>query len=744
MARETNKIKVRVPGEDGEWELTPLETSPCTLACPTRINARGYVSLIADGRFAEALTLIRERNPFPGVCGRVCPRPCEAACTRGRYDDAVAICALKRFVADVEMKRGLNPASPVRIHRAEKVAVVGAGPAGLSAANELARLGYPVTIFEAKSEPGGMMNLIPGFRLPPKVVEREARAILDGGIELVTGTEFGKDVTWNTLKRRGFKAILVSTGAWRPVWKWGAPGAKGVFHAIDFLRNAALEVEDRQVAVAGDGMMALDAARTALRLGAKRVALVIGRSRELAPVHRDDLVEAEREGVKVLFLARPSRLVVRGSKLVGVRFVRMKESAPDATGRRAVCEISGSEFTGEFDVFIDAYARGIDVALARASKLGLKLTDAGTVCIDPGTSGAGSKGVFAAGDLVTGPRSVVEAIASGQKAAYGIHEYLSGERIHSPLDLTADESMAGREFNLERLPESKKPRQPMPLEGAKASRSDFREVEKGYQVQVARREAQRCLRCGPCTECALCVDICEKKDLLLRVSDDLSIDVHAGREFWSRMPERVTIAFGDETAEAAPVRTICVVNETLCTGCGRCEEVCEYKAVHVEARPDGGFVARVDELACKGCGTCAAVCATGGIGQLNFESSSIRRQLDSIGPSRSKVLFACHWAKPATVDLPEDVVLIETMCAGRVSPSLILDALLRGASSVMICACRENECHYGFGQRTGMESLDRSRELLELFGYDAATLVEEHCGRDDFSKIVGKWARKSK
>lgn len=744
MARESDKIKVRIPHEETVWELTPLETSPCTLACPTRINARGYVSLIADGRFAEALSLIRERNPFPGVCGRVCPRPCEAACTRRGYDEAIAICALKRFVADVEMKRGINPAVPARIHRVEKIAVIGAGPAGLSAANELARLGYPVTIFEARNEPGGMMNLIPGFRLPHKVIQREARAILDAGVELVTGTEYGKDVTWSALKRRGYKAILISTGAWRPVWKWGASGTRGVFHALDFLQNAALEVEDKDVVVAGDGMMALDSARTALRLGAKRVTLVIGRSRALAPVHRDDLVQAEKEGIKTLFLARPSRLVTRGKKLGGVRFVRLKEGAPDATGRRAVSEISGSEFTGDFDVFIDAYARGIDVAGARALKLGLRLTDAGTVCIDPETSGAGSKGVFAAGDLVTGPRSVVEAIASGQKAAYGIHEYLSGERIPSPLDLTIDEAIAGREFTLERLPEVKEPRQAIPLEGAKARGSDFREVEKGYQAQVARSEAERCLRCGPCTECALCVDICEKKDLLLRVSDDLAIDVHAGREFWSRMPERVTIELGEETAEALSVRTICMVDESLCTGCGRCEEVCGYKAVHVEARPDGVFIARVDELACKGCGTCVAVCPTSALGQRNFESSLISSKLASITPSRTKVLFACHWAKPATADLPEDVLLIETMCAGRVPASLVLDTVLRGASAVMVCGCREDECHYGFGKRTSMEAMERSRELLELFGYDAAILTEEHCSRDEFLEVVGKWAGKGK
>jgi len=743
MAGRSEKIKVRIPREEAAWELTPLETSPCTLACPTRINARGYVSLIADGRFAEALALIRERNPFPGVCGRVCPRPCEAACTRRAYDEAIAICALKRFVFDLEMKRGINPAVPARIHRREKVAIIGAGPAGLSAASELARFGYPVTIFEAKDEPGGMINLIPQFRLPHAVVKREARAILDMGVELVTGTRFGKDVTWDELKGRGYKALLLGTGAWKPVWKWGASGTKGVVHALDFLEHAALEVEDKRVVVAGDGMMALDCARTALRLGAKSATLVIGKGRALAPVHQDDLVQAEREGVKVLFLARPSKLVEKGGRLAAVRFVRLREGAPDATGRREIREISGSEFMGEFDIFVDAYTRGID-ARGLGSELGLSMSPAGAIAVEPGTGAAGEKGISAAGDLVTGPRSVVEAIASGQKAAYGIHGYLSGVSIASPFDLTIDESISHREFTLERLPEAREARERMPLEEARARKSDFREVEKGYSAQVARREAQRCLRCGPCTECAVCVDICEKKDFLLRVSDDLVVDVHAGREFWSRVPDRVVIELDDERAEASAIRTICAVDERLCVGCGRCSEVCGYKAVQVEAGPGGLFIARVDELACKGCGSCVAVCPTGAIGQRNFELGSIVAKLASIEPSRTKVLFACHWAKPSKVDLPKNVILIETMCTGRVPASLIVDAVLRGAAAVMVCGCGEDECHYGFGRRLGGNAVRQSRSLLGLLGYDPKIVGEETCSRDGFAAVVKKWAGRAR
>ncbi len=743
MEKDAGSIIMRDPRDARSWTLVPLETSPCTLACPTRINARGYVSLVSDGKLAEALALIRERNPFPGVCGRVCPRPCEAACTRGKYDDAIAICALKRFVFDLEMKRGINPAVPARIHRTDKVAVIGAGPAGLAAARELSALGYPVTVFEAKDRPGGMMNLIPGFRLPRAVVAREARAILDAGIELVTGTEFGKTVTWNQLKRRGYRALLLGTGAWRPAWKWGRPGVAGVVHSIDFLMHAALEVEDARVVVAGDGMMALDCARTAARLGAKNVTLVIGKSRGLAPVRAEDLAQAEQEGVKTLFLVRPSRVIAKGKKLAGVAFVKLEERASGATGRRDAIEITGSGFEGAADIFVDAYGRGIDVK-GFGSGLRLSTTPAGAVAIDPATSAAGVDGVFAAGDLVTGPRSVVEAIASGQKAAYRIHHYLSGEAIESPLDLTIDAGISHREYMLEAAAGAKTRREPMPLESPAARMKAFDEAEKGYETQAARREAARCLRCGPCGECEVCVDICEKKDFLLRVGDDLTVNVHAGREFWSSSPERVVLELGSERSEATPLRTICAVDETVCVGCGRCADVCGYKAVQVEARPGGRFTARVDDLACKGCGSCVAVCPTGAVDQQNFDHAGIMKRLEGISSSRAKVLFVCHWARPERLDLPRDVLVIETMCAGRIPPRFIVEAVLRGSPKVLVCGCSDDECHYGFGRSSGRRVIEQCRSLLRLFGYRGEIVTEVSTNPNEFALAVNKWAWKSK
>jgi formate dehydrogenase major subunit len=470
-------------------------------------------------------------------------------------------------------------------------------------------------------------------------------------------------------------------------------------------------------------------------LGAAKVTLIVGRSRELAPVHKDDLAQAEKEGVKILFLARPARLVVKGKKLAGMRCVRLMEGDSDATGRREILEISGSEFEGDADLFVDAYARGIDVR-GFASTVALAKHGGGAVAV--------GRGVFVAGDLATGPRSVVEAVQSGQKAAYGIHHYLSGETVESPFDLTIDEAIGRREFTLEAAPRAKTPRYAMLLAAARERRADFNEVEKGYSAQVARREAQRCLRCGPCGECEICVDICEKKDFLLRVKDEFAVNIHAGREFWSDQPERVVLELGDERAEASPVRTVCSVSEELCIGCGRCQDVCGYKAVSVEARPGGRFIARVDELACKGCGSCVSVCPTGAIDQRNFESDRLMKRLAGIMPASTKVLFVCHWARPGRLDLPGDVLVIETMCVGRLTPRLIMEAVLSGSPRVLVCGCDETDCHYGFGRRGSKAVVERSRALLRLFGFKSEIVTEISTSPEEFALAVNKWAWKTK
>ncbi len=744
---------VTVAGDDRSWELLPLETSPCTLACPTRINARGYVSLVADGRYEQALALIRERNPFPGVCGRICPRPCEAACRRGEFDEAIAICALKRFVFDLEMRRGVDPTAPARITRDERVAVIGAGPAGLSAASELARAGYPVTVFEALDSPGGLMNVIPSFRLPERIVKREVDIILGSGIELVTGTVFGRDITWNGLRRRGYRALILATGAQRPSWRFPPRGVAGHIHALDFLRLSAglggrragrrggfsvKDMKGTRVVVLGSGMLALDAARTALRFGAGSVRLITATSRDLTSMLAGDLAAAVEEGVMVTYLAEPMKIEGSGGHIKGVRCIRLREASHDATGRAKRFLREGSGFDVPADVVLDASSREIGSPV-RVGRRSLERTAVDTVAVDRATMSTNVSGVFAAGDMVTGPRSVVEAIASGQKAARGIRSYLEDSSIPSVYDTLDGGQRVCREYALERLPERHVSRYSIPLVEAKDRRTNFEEVERGYGERAAKLEAQRCLRCGLCAECTVCTDICERRDFRLAVDEDRTITVHAERDIWSLGPSSVFAEIDGTIHEVPTARTVCRVSPEYCVGCGRCEDVCGYGAVRVNTFPGGRFTAEVSEVACKGCGNCVAVCPTGAMDQSNFEREHFHVLLAGIEPGTTRVLFVCRWARPEVVDLPSDVRVIETMCTGRLTPALIIGAVQGGSISVMVCGCSEDRCHYGEGRRNGHEAIARSRDILSLLGYDPALVIETSSDPRGFNEAVRSW-----
>lgn len=747
-----SRVVVTIGGDDRSWELLPLEMSPCTLACPTRINARGYVSLIADGRYEQALALIRERNPFPGVCGRVCPRPCEAACRRGEFDEAIAVCALKRFVFDLEMKRGVDPTAPARIEREERVAVIGAGPAGLSAAFELARAGYPVTVFEALDKPGGLMNVIPSFRLPRRIVKREVDIVLGSGIELVTGTMFGRDITWNGLRRRGYLALILATGAQRPSWRFPPGGVAGHIHALDFLRLVAGErsrsagrasgfrtedMKGRRVVVIGNGMLALDAARTAVRFGAGSVKLITTTSRDLTPMLGGDLNAAVGEGVKVVYLAEPVGITSVGGRIGSVRCVRLREATRDATGRAERFPREGSDFAIPADIVLDAFSREIGMPV-RVGKRSLDRTVVDTVAVDRATLATNVSGVFAAGDMVTGPRSVVEAIASGQKAARGIRAHLEGALIPSVYDALDEGQRACREYALERLPEGRVSRYSIPAVEAKHRRTSFTEVERGYGERIAKLEAQRCLRCGLCAECVVCTDICERKDLRLIIGEDRTITVHAERDFWSAGPSNVFVEIDGTIRDVPSVRTVCRVNPEYCVGCGRCEDVCGYSAVRVNTFPGGRFTAEVNEIACKGCGNCVAVCPSGAMDQMNFERERLYELLAGVTPGTT-VLFVCRWARPEVIDLPPDVRLVEAMCTGRLTPALILGAIQNGCTGVVVCGCSEDRCHYGSGRRNGHGAIQRARDILSLLGYDPNLVIEISTDPREFHEAVRTW-----
>jgi NADPH-dependent glutamate synthase beta subunit-like oxidoreductase/Pyruvate/2-oxoacid:ferredoxin oxidoreductase delta subunit len=533
---------------------------PCRFACPAHVNVQAYVSLIQRGKYKEAVDIIRNDMPFPAICGRVCFSPCEDACARTDVDQAVAIRALKKFVADIERQQRKVKPKPVPKKHSEKVAIIGAGPAGLTAAYELAKLGYPVTVYERMAEPGGMMRYcIPDFRLEKFVVENEANYIKDLGVEIRTGVEFGKDITIESLHEEGYKAIFLAIGTQKGMML-NVPGEdlKGVVNAVDFLRDIALgkNVEiGQKVAVVGGGNSAIDAARTAKRLGAREVTLLYRRSREEMPALPSEVEEAEKDGVKIGILVAPKQIIGENGKVVALECLRMKLGEPDESGRRRPVPMPGSEHKYEVDMVIPALGQ-----LAESKCIPKPLQDENakipTIATDPLTLETKVPGVFAGGDIATGPASIIEAVGQGKRAAASIHLHLSGQDIHK-----------GREENIEETTWAKNPKQikkkerrynPLP----EKSRTTFEEVQDYVEKleRDAKFEACRCLGCGPCAECLGTTELCE----------------------------------GDKAA----------VDEALCIGCNVCAVVCPFGA----AEKDENNIARINEDLCKGCGLCAARC----------------------------------------------------------------------------------------------------------------------------------------
>lgn len=407
------------------------ETPICQETCPVHLDIRGYIGLIAEGKYGEAFSLIRERLPFPAVIGRICTHPCEEVCNRGKVDQPLSIKFLKRFVADYEIQTSSRPRQEGAIlgSRPERVAVVGAGPAGLTAAHDLAWMGYNVTVFEALPVAGGMLAVgIPQYRLPRDVLNREIGFVQDLGVEIKTNTPIGKDLTLDDLFAQGYKAVFIAVGAHQSM-RLNIPGeeAEGVVHGVDFLRDLNLGREvwvgDR-VGIIGGGNVAMDAARSALRLGAKEVLILYRRSRQEMPASTEEIEAAEHEGVKIEYLVAPVEVLTNQGKVVGLRCVRMRLGEPDTSGRRRPIPIEGSEFNVELDMIIPAIGQAADLSFIPEDS-GIEVRR-GRIVVSPDTLATTRPGVFAGGDVVTGPWIAIEAIAAGKKAALSIDAYLRG------------------------------------------------------------------------------------------------------------------------------------------------------------------------------------------------------------------------------------------------------------------------------------------------------------------------------
>lgn len=409
----------------GKSQKGKISLPPCQEACPIRQDTKGYVALIAKGKFKEALELVREVNPLPAVCGFICHHPCEEACLREEVDHPIPIRLLKRFVAEYEQKEGWMRMRSSKKRR-EKILVIGSGPAGLAAANDLRLLGYGVTIFEALPVLGGMLWLgIPEFRLPRKILNMEIDGIRQLGVTMKTNHLFRFNGDGRTFRKLGFQAAFLSVGAHRSL-KLNVPGEKlrGVLPGVEFLRDVNLgkKVElGGKVAVIGGGNVAIDVARCALRLGAKTVEIYYRRSRKEMPAIPEEVEEAIREGVKVHFLSSPLKIIGKGGSAVGMDCVRIKLGEPDKTGRRKPIPIEGSNFKVQADKIIAAIGQRVDRKMLEV----LDTNPDGTVRVHPETGETSMKGLFAGGDVVTGPGWAIDAIAAGKKGARSIHRHLS-------------------------------------------------------------------------------------------------------------------------------------------------------------------------------------------------------------------------------------------------------------------------------------------------------------------------------
>ncbi|MCL5036312.1 MAG: FAD-dependent oxidoreductase [Chloroflexi bacterium] len=403
---------------------------PCNERCPAGTDARGYMVCIAEGRFRDGVSILKSTYPFAGTLGRVCPAPCETACNRNIANEApLNIRGCKRFLADYDSSLPADQRVPFVNEKPpakdSKVAVIGAGPAGLTCAWELAKSGYPVTVFEKLNVAGGYLyTAIPEYRLPKNILDEEVRAILDLGVELKTGVEIGKDVNFNDLKSQGFKAIFIGAGATKPA-KLNIPGEEldGVVPGEEFLEDVCLKCLERKpqkVAVIGGGNTAIDCARVSKRLGCD-AAILYRRTENEMPANFHEIHDCKEEGIPIEFLVSPNKIIGENGRVTGIECVRNKLGEPDKSGRRRPVPIPGSEFVYKCDFVMPAISRTPEVGFLPEN---IKTTKWCTIEVNEVTQETSEPGIFAGGDVTLGPATVVEAIACGKRAALGIRKYL--------------------------------------------------------------------------------------------------------------------------------------------------------------------------------------------------------------------------------------------------------------------------------------------------------------------------------
>lgn len=495
------QLQKKVPRQEYKIKVT----APCESACPSHLPITRYIELIKEGRFEESLSAIREATCLPGVLGRVCIRPCEDNCRRGNVDECISIKWLKRFVADYELDKRRKPQIQKGEKRLEKVAIIGAGPAGLSCAYYLALKGYSVTIFERLGEPGGMAAVgIPDYRLPRDILRYEAGIVEKLGVEIRYHTQVGKDITLSQIFEQGYKAIFIGVGA-QTNTPMGVEGEDkgykgfipGVFYLLEINLGRDPYPEGKKVVVVGGGNVAIDCVRSSFRIGKTDVNLVYRRTKKEMPADRVEIHDAEEEGVKFHYLCNPVRIVEKEGKVVGVECIRMELGEPDESGRRRPVPIKGSEFFIETDILIPAIGQAIDLSFLE-EKDGIKTTRRSTIAVQEGTFMTSRPGIFSAGDCVTGPDVLVRAAGHGKRAAEKIDLFLRGMEVKE----SEEERLEALMERIKVYNKNEKIGIPGGLNRAmlkllppESRKWVFDEVEEGFSISVAQKEAERCLRC---------------------------------------------------------------------------------------------------------------------------------------------------------------------------------------------------------------------------------------------------------
>lgn len=655
--------------------LTPAAEPlpPCAAACPAHTDVRSYVNAIARGDFEEAYRIARESNPLPYVCGKVCAHPCETQCRRGDVDEPVAICALKRLATEKhDLRKGHAPGLSVAEPKQDKVAIIGSGPGGLTAAHDLKRMGYQVTVFEAFPKLGGMLQLgIPLYRLPRETIEIETAPLKELGIEFVTDKRV-TDV--DALLADGYKAVFIAVGS-HVGRKLRIPNADlpDAWLNTEFLRKVALgekiDLRGRHVLVLGGGNVAIDVARTALRLGAARVGMTCLESCTKQPAHPWEIAEALEEGIEMFHDRTFKEIVAENGKVKGVRCVKVNFRGFLPTGAPDMDEFPETEHILPADLVIFAIGQGPDLSFLPKDG-SIAQTPRRTLQVDPITLATTKKGVFAGGDAVTGVGFIIDAIAAGHRAARSIDAYLRGVDPASVQPPEPEKLGDLKEKTISHIRRLK--REEMPILNAETRKGNFDEVYLGYTETQAVRAAQRCLTCG------------------------------AGA----------------------------TVNAEKCIACLTCVRVCPYEVPVLER---GTAEVAVDQ--CQACGLCASECPAKAISMKLYNDNDMIKDIRSaVHRARGNgepviVGFACRYCayageEPNVVKarLPKNVKTIDVLCSGKVDALYLLKAFEAGADGVFVAGCLVGECHNEKGNVHAAQRVAYVKRLLDEIGLGGARL----------------------